>query len=65
MSEAWRQITACVRLCWTGCVAPLRLQDASRPVDVAEGDYERAMREMLAAGAHPEILPAFAPLSQS
>lgn len=41
------------------------LQDSSRPVDVVEGDGERAIREMLATGAHPEILPDFAPLSQS
>ncbi|HEX8037441.1 MAG TPA: isochorismatase family protein [Ktedonobacterales bacterium] len=41
------------------------LEDASRPVDVAKGDGERAMREMLAAGAHSETLADFAPVSQS
>jgi nicotinamidase/pyrazinamidase len=32
------------------------LQDASRPVDVSPGDGERAVREMLAAGAQLETL---------
>ncbi|MGZ3602141.1 MAG: isochorismatase family protein, partial [Ktedonobacterales bacterium] len=41
------------------------LEDASRPVDVVKGDGERAMREMLAAGAHPEALADFAPVSHS
>lgn len=36
------------------------LEDASRPVDVTEGDGERAMREMLAAGARAETLTEFA-----
>lgn len=39
------------------------LEDASRPVDVVEGDGERAMREMLAAGALSETLADFAPVS--
>ncbi|MGZ3664418.1 MAG: isochorismatase family protein [Ktedonobacterales bacterium] len=41
------------------------LEDASRPVDVVKGDGERAIREMLAAGAHPEALADFAPVSHS
>lgn len=41
------------------------LEDASRPVDVTEGDGEHAMREMLAAGAHPETIVDFLPVSQS
>ena len=36
------------------------LEDASRPVDVVEGDGERALGEMLAAGARPETLAEFA-----
>lgn len=40
------------------------LKDASRPVDVVVGDGERAMREMLAAGAHSETLADFAPVPQ-
>jgi nicotinamidase/pyrazinamidase len=35
------------------------LEDASRPVDVVEGDGERAMREMLEAGAHSMTLRDF------
>lgn len=41
------------------------LEDASRPVDVAKGDGERAMHEMLAAGAHSETLANFTPMPQS
>ena len=37
------------------------LVDASRPVDVAPGDGERALKEMLAAGAKPETLDEFQP----
>jgi nicotinamidase/pyrazinamidase len=37
------------------------LVDASRPVDVQPGDGERALNEMLAAGAEPQILDEFAP----
>lgn len=37
------------------------LVDASRPVDVQPGDGERALNEMLAAGAEPLILDEFAP----
>ena len=39
------------------------LVDASRPVDVAPGDGERALHEMLAAGAKPETLDEFQPES--
>jgi nicotinamidase/pyrazinamidase len=37
------------------------LIDASRAVDVQPGDGERAMNEMLAAGAEPQILDDFEP----
>ena len=37
------------------------LVDASRPVDVQPGDGERALNEMLAAGAEPQILDEFEP----
>ena len=37
------------------------LVDASRPVEVQPGDGERALNEMLAAGAEPEILDEFEP----
>lgn len=37
------------------------LIDASRPVDVKPGDGERALDEMLAAGAEPQILDEFEP----
>ena len=37
------------------------LVDASRPVEVKPGDGERAMNEMLAAGAEPQILDEFEP----
>jgi len=37
------------------------LIDASRPVDVQTGDGERALNEMLAAGAEPQILDEFEP----
>lgn len=37
------------------------LIDASRAVDVQPGDGERALNEMLAAGAEPQILDEFAP----
>jgi nicotinamidase/pyrazinamidase len=37
------------------------LVDASRPVDVQPGDGERALNEMLAAGAEPQILDDFEP----
>jgi len=37
------------------------LVDASRPVDVQPDDGERALNEMLAAGAEPQILDEFAP----
>ena len=37
------------------------LVDASRPVDVQPGDGERALNEMLAAGAVSQILDEFAP----
>jgi nicotinamidase/pyrazinamidase len=36
------------------------LQDASRPVDVSPGDGERAVGEMLAAGAQLETVDTFA-----
>jgi nicotinamidase/pyrazinamidase len=37
------------------------LIDASRPVDVQAGDGERALNEMLSAGAEPQILDEFEP----
>ncbi len=37
------------------------LSDASRPVDVTPGDGERAVAEMVAAGATPETLSNFQP----
>jgi nicotinamidase/pyrazinamidase len=37
------------------------LIDASRPVDVQTGDGERALNEMLSAGAEPQILDEFEP----
>lgn len=37
------------------------LRDAVRAVDVTPGDGDRALAEMLAAGAHAETLEAFAP----
>ncbi|HET9981476.1 MAG TPA: nicotinamidase [Ktedonobacterales bacterium] len=37
------------------------LVDASRPVEVQPGDGERALNEMLAAGAEPQILDEFEP----
>ena len=37
------------------------LRDAVRAVDVSPGDGDRALAEMLAAGAHAETLEAFAP----
>jgi len=37
------------------------LIDASRPVNVQPDDGERALNEMLAAGAEPQILDEFAP----
>lgn len=40
-------------------------EDASRPVDVVEGDGECAMREMLAAGAHSETLTDFVAVSRT
>ncbi len=39
------------------------LVDASRPVEVAQGDGERALQEMVAAGAKPETLDEFNPAS--
>lgn len=39
------------------------LEDASRPVDVVEGDGERAMREMREAGAHSMTLRDFVSVS--
>ena len=40
------------------------LMDASLPVDVAPGDGERALQEMVAAGAHPETLDEFDPAAR-
>lgn len=37
------------------------LIDASRPVDVQAGEGERALNEMLSAGAEPQILDEFEP----
>jgi nicotinamidase/pyrazinamidase len=37
------------------------LIDASRPVEAQAGDGERALNEMLAAGAEPQILDEFEP----
>jgi nicotinamidase/pyrazinamidase len=39
------------------------LVDASRPVEVAQGDGERALQEMVAVGAKPETLDEFNPAS--
>lgn len=55
----------CVRATVLGALAAgfavCYLSDASRPVDVTAGDGERAIAEMLAAGAQTETLDTFTP----
>lgn len=58
----------CVRATVLGALAAgfetFLLEDASRAVDVTPGDGERAIAEMLAAGAKAETVAEFAPVTQ-